>query len=563
MAFAPPDSVIPVAPQPETTLQSELDFNAIANATPVMIWLAGTDGLCHWFNTGWLQFTGRTMAQEQGNGWAEGVHPDDLTRCLSHYQSHFDRRLPFQMEYRLRHHSGQHRWIVDNGIPRFDAQKNFVGYIGTCVDVDELRHVKDQLAGLAEAVPGVVYQYLTRPDGSGQLEYVSRGIETLFGLRADQVTSDIDALMQRIYPDDREPYRRSVSESARTHHPWAHQFRIQKPGEPVTWVLGQAAIHQLGNGSLRWSGLFTDITQQKALEMQLRLSASVFDAVQEAIIITDAHANIINVNEGFCRQSGYRRDEVLGQNPRILKSGYQPSTYYDNMWSDLTLNGHWSGEVFNRHKSGLVYAVLLNVSVVRNDEGQVMHYVAVATDIDHLKAQQQLLERTAHFDALTGLPNRVLLTDRLRQTVTFAQRQQTTAGVCFLDLDGFKLINDQYGHATGDEVLKVVAQRLRDQLRSSDTAARLGGDEFVLLLEDVESASALEHVLSRLLESLQQPIDLPQGQKGCISASIGVSLYPDHAIEPDTLLRLADQAMYTAKNSGKNRYRFHSKETSS
>lgn len=551
-----PTLLIPTAVAPYLARQHSPEFSAVANATPVMIWLAGTDGLCQWFNTGWLTFTGRSLEQEQGNGWSTGVHPDDLTYCLDHYQTHFDQRAPFQMEYRLRHHGGQYRWIIDSGMPRFDDDGKFLGYIGSCVDIDNVRRHKDQLAVLAESVPGVVYQYLSLADGTGRLEYVSRGIETLFGVHADAACADIRVLLDRIMEPDRDPYLRSISECTRTLTPWHHQFRIKGLTAPVTWVQGQATPHPEDNGAVRWSGLFTDITHQKQLELQLQLSASVFSAVQESVIITDAQAHIIDVNDGFCRQTGYSRDEVLGQNPRMLKSGYQPQEFYDDLWSDLNLHGFWRGEVFNRRKSGEIYAVLLNITAVRDQSGQLRHYVAVATNITDLKAQQELLQRIAHYDALTHLPNRVLLTDRLHQVIALAQRQRSMAALCFIDLDGFKQINDTHGHALGDVVLKTVAQRMHAVMRASDTAARLGGDEFVLLLNNVESEQALQPMLQRLLDALRAPIDLAPDVKGQVSASIGVSLFPHHGSEPDTLLRLADQAMYAAKRGGKNTYAF-------
>ncbi len=225
------------------------------------------------------------------------------------------------------------------------------------------------------------------------------------------------------------------------------------------------------------------------------------------------------------------------------------------MWRDIDAQGYWLGEVFNRTKAGQVFAVMLNINAVRDDLGQVTHYVGVATDINQLKAQQELLERVAHYDALTQLPNRVLLADRLRQSIAQAKRNQTKVAVCYLDLDGFKPVNDTLGHETGDLVLKVIAGRMNEVLRASDTAARIGGDEFVVLLSDLESGDKVRPMLARLLQIIGQPIEV-QGQQTAVSASIGVSLYPDHASEADTLLRQADIAMYQAKASGKNRYWF-------
>lgn len=535
--------------------ESEQRFSSIANATPVMIWLAGTDTLCHWFNAGWLTFTGRTMAQEQGHGWTQGVHPDDLQHCISFYLSHFEQRLPFQMEYRLMHHSGQYRWIHDSGVPRFDAQGEFLGYIGSCVDSHEVRTIKDQLAAMAELVPGVLYQFVMRPGEPWQFNYLSKGVEAFCGVCAELACRDHTAITQLIPQEERLAHHASLAQATRDLVPWLYEHRIKTPQGELKWVRAQATPQAQPDGSVRWTGLLTDITPQKAQEERLRLGASVFDNIQETIIIADAQRVIVDVNAAFTRVTGYTRAEVLGRNPKFLKSGHHSSEFYQTMWQDIDVQGFWIGEVFNRNKAGLVYAVMLNINAVRNDLGQVTHYVGVSTDINQLKLQQEMLERVAHYDALTQLPNRVLLADRLHQAIAQARRNQTKVAVCYLDLDGFKPINDTLGHAIGDGVLKVIAWRMNEVLRASDTAARIGGDEFIVLLSDNEHGDNVRPILDRLLQTINQPIEV-NGHQTTVSASIGVSLYPDHACEADTLLRQADIAMYRAKIRGKNCYSF-------
>jgi len=551
------DIDLSVRKQAEDALrESEQRFRSIANATPVMIWLAGTDTLCFWFNAGWLAFTGRSQEQEQGNGWVEGVHPDDLQRCVSFYLTHFAQHLPFQMECRLLHHSGQYRWIHESGMPRFDAEGVFLGYIGSCVDAHEVHTVKDQLAAMAEAVPGVVYQFVTQPGGHWHFGYISKGIESLYGVSAEAAYQNHDLLMQCIVDDEvRAIHLASIKQAARNLSPWEHEYRIKTPQGVLKWVRAQATPQLQQNGSVVWSGLITDISAHKELEARLRQGASVFANVQEAIVITDATRHIIDVNAAFTRTTGYSRADVLGQNPRFLKAGHHTPEIYQAMWRDIDSQGFWIGEVFNKTKAGEVYAAILNISAVKNERGQISQYVGVATNINQLKAQQELLERVAHYDALTQLPNRVLLSDRLRQAIAQARRNQTRLAVCYLDLDGFKHINDTLGHEAGDWVLKAVAQRMNAVLRASDTAARIGGDEFVVLLSDLDTADAGETMLERLLQAIRQPVNV-NGQSASVGASIGVSIYPDNALVTDTLLRQADIAMYQAKDSGKNCYRF-------
>jgi len=296
-----------------------------------------------------------------------------------------------------------------------------------------------------------------------------------------------------------------------------------------------------------------EIEERRKAEEHLRLAANVFTFAREAISITDARGTIIDVNAAFSRITGYERAEVLGQNPRILQSGRQGPAYYAAMWQSLTASGYWSGEIWNRRKNGEVFAELLTISAVKNAEGVTQNYVALFTDITPMKEQQKQLEHIAHYDALTDLPNRTLLADRLQQAMAQTQRRSQSLAVAYLDLDGFKTVNDTHGHAVGDELLVALAARLLATLREGDTLSRIGGDEFVAILVDLESVSAHETVLVRLLEAASTPVRI-KGLSLQVSVSIGLTLYPQDNVSADQLMRHADQAMYIAKQGGKNRY---------
>lgn len=302
-------------------------------------------------------------------------------------------------------------------------------------------------------------------------------------------------------------------------------------------------------------GIAHDITERKAVEEKLGLAASVFTHAREAIVITDPEGNITSVNDAFSQITGYRPDEVIGKNPRLLSSGKQTASFYAAMWRDLTEQGHWHGELWNRRKDGNVYAELLTISAVHDAQGELQRYVALFTDISELKRHQRQLEHVAHFDGLTGLPNRVLFSDRLRQAMQWAQRNQTTLALAYMDLDGFKAINDRLGHDVGDKLLLQLANRLQRSVREHDTLARLGGDEFVALLPDVGNARNVLPLLQHLLEQISDEFDI-DGELLAVSGSIGVTLYPQLAedVDADQLLRQADQAMYQAKLAGKNRF---------
>ncbi len=297
-----------------------------------------------------------------------------------------------------------------------------------------------------------------------------------------------------------------------------------------------------------------DITERKQALEQLQLAASVFTHAREGIMITDPQGSIINVNSAFSDITGYSRDEALGQNPRLLSSGRQSTAYYATMWHSLLADGHWYGEVWNRRKNGEVYAGMQTISTVRDAQGQPSHFVALFSDITQIKAHQQQLEHIAHFDALTHLPNRVLLAEHLRQGMAQALRHKQLLAVVFLDLDGFKAINDRHGHAAGDQLLITLANRMKQTLREGDSLGRLGGDEFVAVLLDLRDIEASVPMLNRVLEAAAQPVQFGE-QLLQVSASLGVTFYPQaNDIDADQLLRQADQAMYQAKLSGKNRY---------
>ena len=294
-----------------------------------------------------------------------------------------------------------------------------------------------------------------------------------------------------------------------------------------------------------------DITERKGSEQALRLAASVFEHAHEGIIITDATATIIEVNRTFEEITGYSREEVVGRNPRFLQSGHHDPAFYTTMWQTLVEHGYWHGEIWNRRKSGEVFPESISISTVHNTDGAVTCYVGLFADISILKESQQQLERMAYYDPLTGLPNRALLADRLRLALAKAQREQRVLAVCYLDLDGFKPINDRWGHAAGDLLLVQVAQRFLESVRGDDTVARLGGDEFVILLGNLDSVEEGERVLERILNIVADPF-LPN--MVVVSASIGATFFPYDSADPDTLIRHADQAMYLAKQGGRNAY---------
>jgi len=301
-------------------------------------------------------------------------------------------------------------------------------------------------------------------------------------------------------------------------------------------------------------GVARDITQRRRDEEQLHLAASVFVHAREGIMITQADGTILQVNNTFSDITGYTREEVIGRNPRMFQSGVQDRSFYVQLWRSLAEKGHWHGEVWNRRKSGELYPQLLTVSAVRDDMARTRHYVALFSDISTIKEHERQLEHIAHYDALTGLPNRVLFADRLQQAMAQCRRRDQLLAVAYLDLDGFKAINDEFGHAVGDRFLSGLALRMKTVLREGDTLARLGGDEFAVVFLDLGSVAESAQVLQRLTSATSETVHVDDQQLHC-TASVGVTYFPQtEAVDADQLLRQADQAMYQAKLAGKNRY---------
>lgn len=305
---------------------------------------------------------------------------------------------------------------------------------------------------------------------------------------------------------------------------------------------------------------FAQAFERRRIDERLELAATVFHNAHEGIFVTDREERILDVNPTFAEITGYAREEVLGRTPNLLSSGRHGPDFYESMWGAINATGHWRGELWNRRKDGTLYLERLTVSVVRDARGQVERYVGVFSDITRLREQAERLEQLAYQDALTKLPNRVLLGDRMEQALSHARRSGTMLAVGYLDLDGFKPVNDRHGHAAGDRLLVEMARRLKGTLRSGDTVARLGGDEFVVIMPGLHSREECESLVDRVLRAVAEPFEVSEGQSHALTASIGVRVVPPDDADPDALLRQADQSMYAAKQEGRGRAHFFDPE---
>ena len=292
---------------------------------------------------------------------------------------------------------------------------------------------------------------------------------------------------------------------------------------------------------------------------RLRQAAAVFDCTREGVLVTDRHGLIVHVNRAFMAITGYARDEVLGRQPNLFKSGRHGPVFYREMFAALSSRGEWSGEIWNRRKSGEIYPQWQTIRAVVDDTGEVSQYVAVFSDISAIKDSEHELAHLAHHDPLTGLPNRLLFSDRAEQAVASAQLHKRGCALLLLDLDHFKNINDSLGHNVGDELLKGVAERFLELFAPGITLARLGGDEFAVLVENCSQPGQAAALARRILDALKAPLQLGE-QSLFINASIGISLFPGDALSAGQLLRNADSALFKAKNSGRDGYALYTEE---
>ncbi len=687
--------------------ESERRFHRMANTAPVLIWLSTPDKLCHWFNEVWLTFTGRTMEQEVGNGWTEGVHPDDLRNCLNTYVGAFDARQDFTMEYRLRRFDGEYRWLIDNGVPRLDERGIFFGYIGSCVDITDRKNVELERNRLLTIIEDA-QDFMAISDLQGRLTYLNRAGARMVGLPEDVDLSKLEikdmhpdwgarlvleegipavlnhgfwrhenalrhanghetpvsqvlivhrdehgnpVLLSTIIRDLtcykqqekalRDSQRRLIraEEIAHVGH-WSYEvtnhcvewsdemwnifgrvpqsveltydtltswiredFRAYhddcmrrmlelRPGETIkdfVYCLVRPDGEQrwtetfmetefdANSRPLRFFGVARDITESKLITEQItkneaRLSA-LFDAALDAVISMDAQGRITGWNRQAESMFGWSNQEAIGLN---LHDTIAPSKYraeHQTGFKRFLATGQTETlgrriELTALRRSGEEFPVEL--SILPFKQNGIAHFTAFAADISARKLAEELVRKLAYYDPLTGLANRMLLNDRLIQSMMASNRSRHYGALMFIDLDNFKPANDLYGHAAGDLVLIEVAKRLKNCVRQIDTVSRIGGDEFVVLLDDltadqvqsqVQAALLAEKVRASLADLYALNLHVDETQLGrriehqC-SASIGVVLFLGIVQSEEEIMKSADAAMYQAKAMGRNRVYF-------
>lgn len=414
---------------------------------------------------------------------------------------------------------------------------------------------------LVESTQVVLWEYDIE---SEHFTFVSPQAEKIFGYPLTDWYSK-DFWENKIHPLDRERTINDCKECALKDNDYELEYRMLKADGEVIYVRDYISVVWRDGAPHSLRGIFTDITDQKAQEDGLRLSAIVFEGA-DAVVITNENARILRVNKAFSDITGYSEEDVVGRNPNILSSGRQDKEFYQQLWSDLKNHQHWQGEIWNKRKNGEVYPEWLTITAVHNDDGDICNYIGVFSDISNEKKTEEKIRFQDSHDALTRLPNRALLYNRLKDAIEKSKENHFLGALLFLDLDEFKLINDSMGHKYGDKLLKKVAERVGKYVSGGDSLARIGGDEFAILMPAVGlDRQGVEDFILKFADNIRQSLldifDI-DGKQFHISSSIGVSIFPSSGkkenVSASDALRQADTAMFRAKDSGKNQVRLFS-----
>ena len=546
-----------------------------------VIFQTDAQGLWQFLNPAWTELTGYEVETSLATPFLDYVHPDDRDANQAEFLPLIRRQKDFcRHEVRYLQRDGGCRWVEVYARLKLSEAGEVLGTIGTLFDVSERKRVETELRAsdaryrsFIENTTEGVYSFETAEPvpvnlpADEQIEHLYQGrivacndalarmygypdAQALMGVTLAELHGGADR------PENIAFLREWIQAGYRISQAESHETDVA--GHDIWFSNSVVGVVEAGQLVRVW-GSQTDITERKRAEERLRLAASVFENTAEGVIITDPAGTILDVNRAFSDITGYAKAEVTGRNPSVLKSGHHDGPFYATLWRSLLEAGLWRGEIWNRRKDGSIYPAWLTISQVLDAQGEVTHYVGVFSDVSRLKQSQAKLEYLAKHDALTDLPNRLLLTERLEQAIRHCQRREQGFALIFLDLDHFKHINDSFGHPAGDQLLHEVARRVVGSVRQDDTVARVGGDEFVVLLENLADPHKVANLACQLIRDLNAPLVLEQRDIR-ITASLGICTYPTDGADASTLMRNADAAMYRAKDRGRNTYEFYTEE---
>ena len=532
---------------------NETQLQAVIDNAPAIIYIKDRDGRYLLVNSSFEQLLDLPHERIVGHFDYE-LLPDTVARA--------NRDADMQIFATRRAHSTDEKVPRKNGIhdylatrfPLVDSKGEIYAVCGIATDITE-RKLAERRLTLTQTTVDRANIGIYWTDARGQLLYLNDNARESLQLRQSDLPhlhlSDVVPSLER---EDWDKQWKEIKQRGDLQFQSCYQRQ-----DGSRFPVEVHANHVAYNEQEFYIAMVHDISERMASEQHLRQSAAVFDYTAEAIVITDASGTIVNVNGAFTRMLGYTKDDVIGSNPRIWKSGVHETSFYTDLWHTIRDPGTWRGELVNRSKSGRLIAALATVSAVLDDHGKAINYVAIYTDISEIKASQKRLAHMAHHDPLTGLPNRVLFNERLQHNLDRTARSSARLAVIFLDLDHFKHVNDSLGHSHGDQLLIEVAELLSNVLRKDDTIARIGGDEFVILIEEIGDRGELIVIIEKLIAVFDHDFVVDRSNVR-VTPSLGVSISPDDGEDPETLLRNADAAMYRAKSLGRNTYQFYTEE---
>jgi len=484
-------------------------------------------------------------------------HPDDLSAVVQGHFQLLQKSEHYTIRYRIRHKGGHYVWFeTTNRTIRSPQNGKVTEIIAVSRDISSRVLVENRLReseNLARTMLNATTDSAFLFDARG----VCLAVNDIGARRLNRKPEDIVGLgMSELFPSPVREFRLKIFDRVVRQR---ESMRVQDERQGYYFDTFYSPILD-EQGEVKMVALFAqDITERVLYEQKLKLFEKVFENTLEGIVITDAAANILAVNASFQSITGYSAEEVIGKNPSLLRSDRHDTEFFHRMWGSLLKNGYWSGEIWNRRKNGEAYPEWLSINAIRDRHDKPSQFVAVFHDITEVKHKEEQIRIQAYYDALTGLPNRSLLKDRLSVAISHAQRTQQKLAVIFIDLDNFKHVNDSLGHQAGDQLLLGVADRLRRLTRREDTVSRLSGDEFLVVMTELTDERNALPAVERILEEFQKPFRISEHDL-LITTSIGISFFPEDSTEPDDLIRCADIAMYQAKKQGKNNFRLFTNE---
>ena len=453
--------------------------------------------------------------------------------------------------------TGEAIWVRIDWSYRYNAEGELMGLTSIVTDITGQKNIETRLADTefewTEAINQAEQQILIL-DADSRVRRANQAFYSYFGLTQPQACRQRLRHLPELAKGDVQPLIERLGELVSD-----GDSVIQASGRGEEFELQCKTLQNEAHNKRGYLITLTDITDLQRLNRRIELFAEIFENTAEGIMLTDANKRIVQVNDAFRQITGFSQQDAVGKTPAILSSGRHTIGFYKEMWKTIKESGRWSGEIWNRKKNGAVFPELLTINSLKNEQGEVTHYVGIFSDISKLKSSQEKLKHLTHYDALTDLPNRALLVERVEQAIRHANRTSNRVALVMLDLDRFKHINESYGHTVGDKLIADVANNLRHVVRDDDTLARVGGDEFVLLFEDIEDIAKLGFMTERIQRALAAPIELPD-QIVNMTASMGICVYPEDGANASELIRNADAAMFHAKAQGRNTYQFYTEE---